>query len=347
MSSDLSILFVGLGNSAPMYYRCMLPAHTLGHDYVGVYGEPSNLHYATGIVQGESRLPNMFDYEVVILQQPRGREWADLIKALRAAGALVLVEVDDYLHGVSNQADHDFRDHYGKSELAKYEECFKAADGMIVSTPHLARVYRAFNRRTYVCENGIDPRRYAYTRPPRDTVNIGIVCATGHRDSAMPWLQATAQVMAQREHTTFVSIGQPFASGFVPHFGDRRAISVPFTAIESYPAAMALLDIALAPGGSTSWHRAKSQLRYLEAGALGIPLVANPDIYPAVIDGETGEHARDATQAYSKLLALVDDPQLREEQGEGARADVLGTRTIQHAALQWAHAIEDARRAVR
>jgi intein/homing endonuclease len=257
MSTDLSTLFVGLGNSAPFYYRVMLPARTLGQDYVGVYGQPPNLHYATGIVKGDSCMPNFFEYSVVVLQQPQGREWRDLIRRLRAAGTTVLVEVDDYLHGVGNQTGHYFRSHYNKARLAKHEECFKAANGLIVSTPHLARVYKPFNKRIWVCENGIDPMRYAYSRPPRSTINIGIVCATGHEDSVMPWLQATAQVMAQRENTVFVSIGQGFASAFVPHFGEQRAVSVPFTAIECYPAAMALLDIALAPGGSTSWHRAK------------------------------------------------------------------------------------------
>jgi hypothetical protein len=36
----------------------------------------------------------------------------------------------------------------------------KACDAMIVSTPWLAKRYRKFNSRIFVCKNGIDTKRY-------------------------------------------------------------------------------------------------------------------------------------------------------------------------------------------
>jgi hypothetical protein len=67
------VLFVGHGCTAPCWYRVVLPAMTLGADYVGVVGEPPDTHYVTGIVQGRSAMPMFSDYRVVILPEARDR----------------------------------------------------------------------------------------------------------------------------------------------------------------------------------------------------------------------------------------------------------------------------------
>jgi hypothetical protein len=83
-----------------------------------------------------------------------------------------------------------------------------------------------------------------------------------------------------------VSIGQRFAEAFKPHFGARRARSPrPFTAIEQYPAAMTMLDIALAPAAG-GFFKAKSDLRWLEAGRWASRSSPTPSVYPDIEDGE-------------------------------------------------------------
>ena len=57
---------------------------------------------------------------------------------------------------------------------------------------------------------------------------------------------------------------------------------------------MTLFDIAIAPSSESNLFKGKSDLRWLEASALGVPLVAHPDVYPEIEDGVTGVHARDA-----------------------------------------------------
>jgi glycosyltransferase involved in cell wall biosynthesis len=328
-------LFVGLGATAVCYYRVLLPAHALGADYVGLLGEPPATRFATGLVGGESVMPDFTDYELVVLQQPRGDGWLEVIRALRENGTVVVYEVDDWLHAIKNTHDHDYRQFFQNRDLAEYEKCMKACDAMIVSTPMLARVYRPFNKRIFVCENGIDLGRYELTRPQRSTVNIGWAGATGHARSIEPWLQVTGEVMAERPSTIFVSIGQRFAEAFTPHFGAARAIATPFAAIEQYPAAMTMLDIALAPAGRSGFFKAKSDLRWLEAGALGIPVIANPDVYPHISDGTNGFHARTPAEVRNLLLALVDHPELRTVVGEAAREYVRANRDINVMADQW------------
>jgi glycosyltransferase involved in cell wall biosynthesis len=328
------VLMVGLGASAVMYYRVLLPAHALGVDYVGVIGEPPEVRYRTGLSRGQSILPDFSRYKLVVLQQPRGEGWLKVIRSLQANGTVVVYEVDDWLHAIKNVPGHAFADQFTNHDLSEYEKCMKACDAMIVSTPFLASAYRSFNKRIFVCENGIDVARYNLTRPGRSTVNVGWAGATGHRQAVLGWLDAIGELMEERPFLNFVSIGQPYAKAFHAYFGESRAIATPFAAIEQYPSAMTMLDVAIAPAAG-GFHKAKSDLRWLEAGALGIPLVGHPDVYRHIEHGVTGFHARTGAEAKPLIAELVDDDGLRTTMGENVRALVRANRDIHVAADAW------------
>lgn len=330
-----NVLMVGLGASAPCYYRVLLPAETLGIDYVGLLGEPPNTQLRTGLVRGGTDMPDLTDYKIVVLQQPRGIGWAKAIRALRAGGTTVVYEIDDDLHAIQRMPDHHFAKSFSNRDLIEYERCMKCCDAMIVSTPVLADAYRRFARRMFVCENGIDLKRYDLTRPLRMSVNVGWAGATGHTKVVEPWLNVVGDLMLTRPHVNFVSIGQPFAKALEPHFGAARAIATPFAAIEQYPAAMTMIDVAIAPAGDGGFFRAKSDLRWLEAGALGIPIVANPDVYPQIEHGVTGFHARTPGEAGQLIGELIDNEGLRITMGENARAYVRANRNIGVMAEGW------------
>lgn len=336
------ILFVGIGTSAVCYYRVLLPASMIGADYVGLYGDPPDAKYATGLVKGDSALPKFMDYDVVVLQQPRGPGWMKLIRALQAEGILVIFEVDDYLHGIRYQKDHDFKEAFDRRALAEYEAAMKLCDAVITTTESIATAYKNFNKKIYVCPNGVDVNRYNYRLPSREHTAIGWAGATGHRDAIVPWLQAVARVMAARPNVNFVSIGQPYGEGFREHFGDERSLSIPFAAIEQYPAAMTSIDIAIGPAAHTSFYRGKSDLRFLEAGALGIPIVAHPLVYESVKHGVTGMLAASPDEVYKHLLTLVDDRDLAGHIGANARRYVHAERSAEIAAARWSEVIEDA-----
>lgn len=335
------VLFVGNGQSAVGWYRCYLPALFLGADWAGLVGEPGHWAMTTGLVKQQTTWPNFFDYKVVVIQQAAGQRWLKLIRELQDKGGVkVIYEVDDYLHSIRKQDDHDFREHFGKERLKDMEMCMRVCDGMICSTDFIARRYRKFNRNVYVCENGIDMARYRLTRPKRPTVNIMWAGATAHARAVTPWLDVVARVMAYRENTCFISIGQPFADALKDYFPER-CITTPFTMIESYPSAMTMGDIALAPAGKSDFYLGKSDLRWLESAALGIPVIADPGVYPHIEHGVTGFHAERPEEVQGLLLGLVDDDKLRTEVGENAREYVSKHRDMSLAATQWAAVFED------
>jgi glycosyltransferase involved in cell wall biosynthesis len=338
-------LFLGRGKSAVTWYRCALPAMVLGQDWIGAYGEPEALHVATGLTREPFRPGHAERYDVIVLQLAAGAEWLRAVRRWQQAGITVLYEVDDWLRGIRKLANHDFKEAFGKQQVEAHELVMAACDGVICSTEWLAQRYRAVNPVTYVCRNGIDRKRYALTKPQRDQVAVGWAGGTGHRDSALPWVREVGAVMREAAATRFISLGQPFADLLTDEFGPGRALSIPFSPFDTYPAVMTLFDVALAPAGDGAFFRGKSDLRWLEASALGTPLIADPVVYPEIEHGVTGFHASTPAEMGAILRELVADAGLRERVGAAARAHVEQHRTAEVAAQRWAEVLRIARAA--
>lgn len=346
------VCFVGMSTTAVGWYRCYLPAEALGADWVGLRGEPPTLRLETGLVgptsRRETRMPVLKDYDIVVLQQPRGNGWLRVIRQLQSEGVKVVYEVDDYLHAISKVVGHDYKRDFDRDELGRLELTMRVCDAVICSTDYIAKRYRKFNRRTYVCQNGVDLARYRLTVPPRDgdRLNIGWAGATGHDQAMGAWITAVANTMLRNERTNFVSVGHDYASTFLPHF-PGRALGVPFTLLDNYPAAMTMFDVALAPvarasGGQVhQFFRGKSDLRWVEAGALGIPTICDPDVYPEVEHGVTGFHAVTGKDLEELLELVFTDHQLRIEVGRNAQEYVKEHRSIVKTCHQWERVFDD------
>ena len=339
---SVNAIFLGKARTGVCWYRCALPAIHLGADWAGIDEEPDgSLLFLTGGMGRPMLEDSLASYDVVVVQQVRGIHWARRLRELRAAGITVLYEIDDDLHSLLKKADHDFADHFTRDFLKDIELAIAATDGIITSTPYLARRMRRFHERVWVCENGIDLTRYDLSPSPHPGIVIGWAGATGHLNAMVPWLREVDALMAEREDVRFVSVGQPFANLLKDRHGPKRCVSVPFHLLETYPAAMTQFDIALAPAGQSHFYRAKSDLRWLEAGALGLPLIADPGVYPHIEHGVTGFHAATPQEAGALVRQLVDDPALRRRVGEQARAHVREHRAMGVAIEQWRRVLAD------
>jgi glycosyltransferase involved in cell wall biosynthesis len=330
-------LLLSRGSNAVAWYRCALPALALDCDWACYdQTEPPHTRLVWGRTERPLRFADVAEYDVVIVQQVRGAAWLKAIRDWQDAGIVVLYEIDDYMRAIRKMDDHAFADKFGKKAVEDMELCMRATDGLICSTQWLADRYTSLNPHTYVCRNGLDVKRYALTRPQRDHVAIGWAGATGHRKGMLPWLEAVMEVMRQRDDATFVSIGgQKFGAMIAPKVGTARVLDVPWAPFDVYPAAMTLMDVALAPAGRNNFFRGKSDLRWLEASALGIPLVADPEVYPEIEHGVTGFHASTPAEVRELLIELVADRDLRERVGAAAKAHVYEHRNARVAAQQW------------
>jgi glycosyltransferase involved in cell wall biosynthesis len=343
MESLPKTLFIGWDVSVVSYYRAFLPAVTLGADYVAWQSDKaaSLIHLTTGLGDRPPSRADLFDYEVIVVQQARGVEWLKLIRELRAAGVTVLYEIDDYVQGARKTKSHELTNEFNAEFVREMELAMGVCDGIICSTDYLARRYRSFNERTWACYNGIDLNRYAWPKPAREGVTIGWAGGVGHIASLARWEPAVRAVMRARPQTRFVSIGHGAAANYIEEFGTERAIGLPPGQIEVYPAAMTLFDVAIAPSAENNLFRGKSDLRWLEASALSLPLVAHPEVYSDIEDGVTGVHARTPAEVEAALLDLVDDRAKRERIGAQAYEYVSEHRRIEVAAERWASVLRE------
>jgi glycosyltransferase involved in cell wall biosynthesis len=335
-------LFLARGNGAIAWYRCALPAMALGADWLGLHAPPGRGPAVGGSAQGPG-LDDPGAYDVVVVQEAKGPAWRAAIRDWRSRGATVLYEVDDWLHGVADVPGHALAASFDRNALAAYEMCMRAAHGLICSTDFLAERYREINPRISVCRNGIDLRRYALERPVREHVTIGWSGGTGHAAAVGAWLGAVAAVLREQPAARFVTVGDAHANALQAEFGPERCRAIPFSALETYPAAMAHFDVAIAPAGREAYFQGKSDLRWLEAAALGIPVVADPGVYAEIEHGATGFHAASPRQAERLLRELVADRELRDSVGAAAREHVERHRSATVAAEQWARVLRAAR----
>ncbi len=76
---------------------------------------------------------------------------------------------------------------------------------------------------------------------------------------------------------------------------------------------------------------------------MGLPVIADPGVYPDIEHGVTGFHAATPAEAAALIADLVDDRALRERVGAQARDEVRATRSIEVMSEQWREVLVDAR----
>jgi len=327
------VLFVGRGTGVVAWYRTGAPSLHIGCDWVAFDGPPPHGRMVASLKRGGHTLPNFDDYKIIVLQQPAGLPWLHEIRRLQRNGTKVIYEVDDYLHGVHKIKSHKSKYAFSKKAMADFEKCMRVCDAMICSTDWLAKKYRAFNDHVYVCKNFIEGHRYQnFQLPERKTLNIGWAGGEGHLEVVSAWLPAIANVLDGYPQTRFVSMGLDIASLLKR---PKQCATLPFVSLENFPAALCNFDIAIAPAGRGGFYAAKSDLRYLETGALGIPLVADPFVYKDIEDGANGLLAEDEESAEQCLRQLIELPDSRRAIGRTAREHVLNHRNINGSIEQW------------
>jgi hypothetical protein len=88
-------------------------------------------------------------------------------------------------------------------------------------------------------------------------------------------------------------------------------------------------EISFMPLGDTWFNRAKSDLKFIEAGACRVASLASHVVYGASIeDGRTGLLFRDAEDLRARLLRLIAMPAMARGLGDAARSYVSAERML-------------------
>ncbi len=194
------------------------------------------------------------------------------------------------------------------------------ADGLIVSTPTLGQLYSEFQPNYHVIPNSIDFKAWDKARnakrKARNGIRIGWAGGANHEDDLKIMEKVVPIITSKFRNVSFTFVhGCPHYLRNLP----KVHYKAPWTSIDKYPRMLAGqdFDIGIAPLVDNSFNRGKSNLRWLEYSALGIPTVASRvgHFKETIRDGEDGFLATGLDEWIEKISILIQDRAKRKQMG--------------------------------
>ena len=256
--------------------------------------------------------------DTILFQTPTGEEAIDYLKLIRKYhDGLIIFEIDDLLHHIpfKNPA---FQNLKGKNLKQRIKTAVSYCDRMVVSTEPLAEAYKGFCKDIRVVPNYISRAIWGELRPDRqngERPRIGWAGGAYHYGDLMV-IKDVVKALADEVDWIFMGMCPDEIRPFIAEFHEG-------VDIDEYPAKLATLDLdlAVAPLEVNAFNKAKSNLRILEYGILGWPVIAT-DIYP--YQGAPVTLVKNRYKAWLKAIRdKLSDRQALIKEGEELRNWVL------------------------
>jgi glycosyltransferase involved in cell wall biosynthesis len=227
----------------------------------------------------------------------------------------------------------------------RYRRTLLNSDVIITSTDYLAERARLLKQEVFVHHNGLSQwmikearRLVKQTKPPSQANKVIIGYGSGtatHRKDLEEIAGALAQIMAHYPNVELHLVGELHIDNPLPLPKNLKAVSGhihfhPNVSWKEWLNILSKFDINLAPlEANNPYSKAKSEIKYTEAAAVGVPTVASRTgaFEFAINDGKNGFLASTQEEWITKLQRLVTDPSLRHKIGKRAYADILSRYT--------------------
>lgn len=231
-----------------------------------------------------------------------------------------VTEMDDFLFDMPsyNIGSNPYRPNSEPERIA-YEQ-LQISDVVIVSTQFIQEKIRELfpTKIVFVVPNAIDFKIWDSLNKPEkdDKIRIGYTGCGNHSGDMEIVKKPILALLDEYPNLEYVSI--PFQSwDDVNH--PRVFRHTAWASIPEFPQMIANwnLDIGIAPLRDSNFNRAKSNLRWLEYSALGVPTVASK-IYPfanSIRNGIDGIICNSQSQWYEALKSLIEDKSKRSRMG--------------------------------
>ena len=326
-----SVLLVSGSGGDMERYRCHNTAEQLG-----LQGLATEVRKIT-----DSAVPDLLpQYDLLLLHRVAYAEIVEeLVAQAHQLGIAVLMDIDDRVFEPELASHIDALRWMDEGERALFAEgiarCRRSlllCDGALVTTEPLVEAVRRIDKPAWVHRNGpslellrLSDEARAARSADRDRVVVGYASGTRtHNRDFAEVESALERLLGLHPEVELWILGLLDLDERWSRWGDRVK-RVPHVPWRELPKLLAHLDINLAPlERDNPFCEAKSELKYLEAGAVGVPTVASDvgAFRHAIRDGDNGLLVRHPGDWLAALERLVNDATARHEMGRRAYDDV-------------------------
>jgi glycosyltransferase involved in cell wall biosynthesis len=324
------------------YVRCLLPQRHNGWN-----GSLNTLYDSIDRLREAKECINS---DVVVFHRPDSDERIEAMKILKQMGKLVVFDNDD-TYKVDDKME---RIGVNFNQTAKkLDEAMEVADLITCSTEFLAKEYREKHKNVVVLPNCVD--EFYWSEPLKnnsDKIRVGIVGSTTFNDDFLP-AQELLKYLSKDDRFQLVMFGVPprvkmnneqrkhFKKDL--HFWEQMNVEwCPFVPMFDYFDTLneLRLDVMIIPRRDNYFNRCKSNIKWLEASMLEIPVIAQDfedSPYRSIQHGKTGY----LTSDWNVKDLLLNRKELRKI-GNNAKKYVLNNYNISKKANLWIDAYQSA-----
>lgn len=268
----------------------------------------------------------------------------------------IVTELDDWIFDLPgyNIASNPYKPN-SECEWVSYEQ-LKMSDAFIVSTEFIKTKLSEWFPKTpcYVIKNALDfkvwdnlnPAPFIFGPKKDGFIRIGYTGCGNHDEDVAIVRDPIMALVEQFPNLEFI----------LPHsFKSWSGIEHPrilfwnqWVNIHQFPHEIKgwEMDIGIAPLRDNAFNCAKSNLRWLEYSALGLPTVASPvEPFKCIDDGKTGFLADTKNEWYEKLKLLIENERLRKNMGRFAYDEVKKNYNMDKVAKSYLSVLREVKRA--
>ena len=210
--------------------------------------------------------------DAIVLQRQIGEEQLNTLRRMQKfSGAFKVFELDDYLPNLPLKSI--YREQQPKDIVRSLRRALSYVDRFVVSTEPLAEALKDFHPDIKVMKNRLDPDWWSELpvsqRRTSAKPRVGWAGGIGHKGD-LEMISDVVKALAHEVDWVFFGMCPDKLRPYVKEFHSGVEISL-------YPAALARLnlDLAVAPVEQNLFNECKSNLRLLEYGACGFPVVCS------------------------------------------------------------------------
>ena len=257
--------------------------------------------------------------DVIVLQGRYSQNAVDEVERVKnCSHALRIFELDDYVIDVPKKNAHLRKAEVGVDKIVR--RGIGLCDRVVVSTQPLADALRDMHHDIRVVPNMLAPHLWTGLTSQRRTSRkprVGWGGGTSH-DGDLAIIADVVRLLANEVEWVFFGMCPPALRPFVHEFH-------PSIGLEAYPAKLASLnlDLALAPLEFHIFNDCKSNLRLLEYGACGYPVICtDTEAYRGYLP--CTKVVSNSTEEWLEAIRMhLSDPDASYRMGDALREEVL------------------------